>query len=151
MIKYTNRSNGHGHIQLILQWFRHTSAIQSISVMTWQLPLNTLPQCTEVATTWPTSYTRHLERHFPESKCFVFLFKCYWSLFPMVQLTRSHHWFRRWFSAEKAINHYLNQWWPSSLAHTYVTRSEWVIAGLLLSNTLHQLAQREISSSLRPF
>ena len=34
----------------------------------------------------------------------------HWSLFPMVQLTIFHHWFRWWLGAGQAISHYLNQW-----------------------------------------
>ena len=42
---------------------------------------------------------------------FVFRLKFHWSLFLRVQLTIVHHWFRWWFGAVQAPNHYLNQWW----------------------------------------
>ena len=32
-------------------------------------------------------------------------------LFPRVQLTIFHHWFRSWLGAVQATSHYLNQWW----------------------------------------
>ena len=35
----------------------------------------------------------------------------HWSLFPKVQLTIFHHWFRKWLGAWSAPIHYLNQWW----------------------------------------
>ena len=34
-----------------------------------------------------------------------------WSLFPMVHLTISQHWFRQWLGAGQVTSHYLNQWW----------------------------------------
>ena len=44
-------------------------------------------------------------------KMFEFQLKFHWSLFPRVQLTIFHHWFRSWLGADQATSHYLNQWW----------------------------------------
>ena len=44
-------------------------------------------------------------------KMFEFRLKCYWNLFPRVQLTMFHHLFRKWLGAGQATSHYLNQWW----------------------------------------
>ena len=70
-------------------------------------------------------------RHFGRShfKC-IFLnvielrFKFHWNLFQWVQLTKCQHWFRKWFGAEQATSHYLNQCWPISLMHIWGTRGE---------------------------
>ena len=42
---------------------------------------------------------------------FEFRLKFHWSLFPRVQLTIFHHWFRWWLGADQATSHYLNQCW----------------------------------------
>ena len=44
-------------------------------------------------------------------KMYEFRLKFHWSLFPSVQLTILHHWFRWWLGADQSISHYLNQWW----------------------------------------
>ena len=44
-------------------------------------------------------------------KMFEYRLKFHWSLFLMVQLTISQHWFRIWLGADQATNHYLDQWW----------------------------------------
>ena len=56
----------------------------------------------------------------------LFLYKFPWSLFPMIQLATSQHWFRWWLGAIQATNHYLSQWCPSFLAHLCVIRSRYV-------------------------
>ena len=48
---------------------------------------------------------------FSSMKMYAFLLKFHWSLFPGVQLTIFHHWFRKWLGADQATSHYLNQWW----------------------------------------
>ena len=48
---------------------------------------------------------------FSSMKMFEFRLKFHWSLFPRVQLTIFHHWFRKWLGAVQATSHYLNQWW----------------------------------------
>ena len=60
-------------------------------------------------------------------KYFVFSFQLHWSLFKRVQLTLNQHGFRKWLGAEQATSHYLNQCWPSSLAHICGNRGRWVI------------------------
>ena len=40
---------------------------------------------------------------FPWMESFVFWFEFHWRLFPKVQLTISHHWYRKWLGAEQAI------------------------------------------------
>ena len=50
--------------------------------------------------------------------------KFHWSLFSMVQLIISQHWFRWWPGAEQASSNYLNQWWSSLLI--CVTWPQWV-------------------------
>ena len=52
--------------------------------------------------------------------------KMHWSLFLMVQLTISHHWFWYHLGSEEATSHNLNQWGPSLLRHIYITRPRWV-------------------------
>ena len=59
-------------------------------------------------------------------KRIVSWFKFHWSLFPMAFLTRRQHWFRWWFGAGQATNHYLNQWWRSSLTHIRTIGPQWV-------------------------
>ena len=44
-------------------------------------------------------------------KIYEFRLKFHWSLFQGIQLTIFQHWFRSWFGADQATNHYLNQWW----------------------------------------
>ena len=46
------------------------------------------------------------------------------TVFPMLQLTICHHWFRLWFGAKEPTSHYLNQWWRNLIM--YVTRPLWV-------------------------
>ena len=48
---------------------------------------------------------------FSSMKMFKFRLRFHWSLFPRVQLTIFHHWFRWWLGAVQATSHYLNQWW----------------------------------------
>ena len=62
---------------------------------------------------------------FSSMKLFVFWLKFDRSLFLSVQLTINQHWFRQFPGAEEAASHYLNQWWPSWLTHTCVTRPHW--------------------------
>ena len=50
--------------------------------------------------------------------------KFHLSLFSMVQLIISQHWFRWWPGAEQASSNYLNQWWSSLLK--CVTWPQWV-------------------------
>ena len=45
-----------------------------------------------------------------------FRLESHWSLFLWASLRTSEHWFRKWIGAENVSSHYLNQWWPSSLA-----------------------------------
>ena len=44
-------------------------------------------------------------------KMYEFRLRFHWILFPRVQLTIFHHWFRYWLGAGQATSHYLNQWW----------------------------------------
>ena len=44
-------------------------------------------------------------------KIYEFRLKFHWSLFPRVQLTIFHYWFRQWLGADRVTSHYLNQWW----------------------------------------
>ena len=39
---------------------------------------------------------------------YKFWLRFHWSLFPMVQLTIFHHWFREWLGADQATSHNLN-------------------------------------------
>ena len=43
-------------------------------------------------------------------KIYKFRLRFHWSLFPRVQLTITHHWFRYWLGAGQATSHYLDQW-----------------------------------------
>ena len=52
--------------------------------------------------------------------------KCIEFLFLMVHLTVIQQWFRWWLAAEQATNHYLDQWWSSSLTPICAIRPEWV-------------------------
>ena len=52
--------------------------------------------------------------------------KFHWSLFPGIQLTISHHWFRWWLGPDQGTSGYLNQWWLSSLMHICITWPQWV-------------------------
>ena len=41
----------------------------------------------------------------------------------------SQYWFRSWLNAKQSPNHYLYEWWPVSMTHTFistVTRLQWV-------------------------
>ena len=49
----------------------------------------------------------------------------HWSFFLRVQSTIFQHWFRWWLRADRAQNHYLNQWWLDH-RHNCVTRPQWV-------------------------
>ena len=42
---------------------------------------------------------------------YEFRLRFHWNLFPRVQLTIFHHWFRQWLGAGQVTSHYLNQWW----------------------------------------
>ena len=55
-------------------------------------------------------------------KKFHFWFKFHRNLFPMVQLTRTKRWYRKWLGAEKGTSHYPNQCWLDSLPHTCSTQ-----------------------------
>ena len=70
----------------------------------------------------------------------VFKLKFHWSLFLRVQLTMIHHLFRKWLGTCLVPSHYLNQWWPSLLMHTCVTRPQWVNTCILKPGVayLHQ-------------
>ena len=35
-----------------------------------------------------------------------------------------HHWFMQWLGTEQVPSHWLNQWWPSSVTHTCITRPQ---------------------------
>ena len=48
------------------------------------------------------------------------------TMFLMVHLTVIQQWFGWWLAAEQATNHYLDQWWSSSLTPICTTRPEWV-------------------------
>ena len=52
-----------------------------------------------------------LSNAFSWMKMLEFGLRFHWSLFPRVQLTIFHHWFRWWLGADQATSHYLNQWW----------------------------------------
>ena len=55
--------------------------------------------------------------------CFWFSFNCNW--FPVdFQSTKSCHWFRWSLNADRAISHYLNQWWSTLRTQICVTRSQ---------------------------
>ena len=56
----------------------------------------------------------------------------HWNLFPIVNSTTNHHWFRT--RAEQTTNHYLNQRWLGILTHLCVTRS--ASMGLLLCDCI---------------
>ena len=58
----------------------------------------------------------------------VFWLKFHWSLFLMVRLIITQHWFRYWLDAAQTTSHYLNQCWPDSLTHTCGSRGRWVNA-----------------------
>ena len=60
-------------------------------------------------------------------KIYEFRLRSHWSLFPMVQLTISQHWFRQWLGASQATSHHLNQWLPSLPTHICVTRPQWFL------------------------
>ena len=53
---------------------------------------------------------RHFQLHL-WMEIYMFRLKFHWSLFPMVQLTTSEHWFSEWLGAGQVTSHYLNQWW----------------------------------------
>ena len=61
---------------------------------------------------------------------FIFWLQFRLSLFLSVQLTMRQYWFRQRLGDRQAQCHYLNQWWPSSLAHICGTRGRWVKLGL---------------------
>ena len=61
------------------------------------------------------------------NEIFKFWIKFQWSLFLMVQLTFSQHWFRYWLGTKQVISHYMNQWWSTLLLHMCVTQLQWVI------------------------
>ena len=48
-------------------------------------------------------------------KMCIFWPKFHWNSFLRAQLTASQHWLRLWLGAQKATNHYLNQWRSSLL------------------------------------
>ena len=35
------------------------------------------------------------------------------------------HWFRQWLGAKQATSHYVNQWWSSSLMHSFIIIPQW--------------------------
>ena len=43
-------------------------------------------------------------------------------MFLRVQMPIGHHWFMQWLGTEQVPSHWLNQWWPSSVTHTCITR-----------------------------
>ena len=53
-------------------------------------------------------------------------FKFHETLFLVVQLTITQHWFKYWLGDEQAASHYLNQCWSYSLPHICVTRGRWL-------------------------
>ena len=50
----------------------------------------------------------------------------HWTLFLVMWLRRSHHWFRYWLGAEQGTCHYLNQWWPNPVTYIWGTMGRWV-------------------------
>ena len=46
------------------------------------------------------------------------------TLFLKVQLAICQHWIRYWLSANQATGSYMDQWWPSLLAHICVTQPD---------------------------
>ena len=58
-------------------------------------------------------------------KSFGFWLKFNWYLFLSVQSTITHHWFRKWFGAEYATSHYLNQCWQDSLTNIWHQAITW--------------------------
>ena len=59
-------------------------------------------------------------------KITISLLEFHWNMFPGVQLSICHHWFRWWLGAKKVTGHYLNQWQPSILMHIWVTQPQWI-------------------------
>ena len=61
---------------------------------------------------------------FSRVKTFAFWFKLHWNLFTMDLIEISQHGLRWWFGAKQAWNHYMNQWWPISLALYNITTNK---------------------------
>ena len=104
----------------------------------------------EAETGWPTCLQMTFSNAFSWMKIYEFWLKFHWSLFLRFQLTIYHHWFRYWLGAVQATSHYLNQGWPSSLTHIYISQPQWdihihthtYITGLPSSQSLHTITYR---------
>ena len=55
---------------------------------------------------------------------YCILIQIWLKLFLWLNLKISQHWFRWWLGTEQVTNHYLSQWWPSSLLPYCVTMPE---------------------------
>ena len=67
----------------------------------------------------PQQNVSHCRRHFKfiflnEKVCILIQISL--KFVPKVWLTIRQHWFREWIGDKLVQSHYLNQWWPSSLA-----------------------------------
>ena len=74
--------------------------------------------------TFQNIFSNDISIAFSWMKIIEFRLKLHWNMFPAVQLTISQHYLRQWLGADQAINHYLDQWWPSSLTHICGTRGD---------------------------
>ena len=60
----------------------------------WQLDTNRIPYLISPWTKWPPFWQMTFSNEFSGMKMVEFWFKFHWNLFPRVQLTITHHWFR---------------------------------------------------------
>ena len=80
--------------------------MSQICVNSRSVVINTL-RPSQIAAIFQTTFSNG----FSSMKMYKFWLRFHWCLFPRVQFTIFHHWFRKWLGADQAISHYLNQWW----------------------------------------
>ena len=70
---------------------------------------------------WPSFCWRDFKSNFLNENCGI----VHWWMSTRFKLTIIQHWFRKWFSGNQTISHYMSQWWLDSLTHMCVTRPPW--------------------------
>ena len=114
-------------------WFLHCLNTTTLIDQAWGSKMGVESTLMHFLTHWgldkmdATSQTT-FSSAFSWMQMFDFWLKLHWSLFPRIQLTIFHHWFRWLLGAGQATSHYLNQWWFSLPAHVYVAQPRWVKA-----------------------
>ena len=96
--------------------FNHSNGLRYLVMRTCVISLYTYIYL--IDWTW-TKLLRFRRRSFPihihERKCDV-LIKILLMFIDKIKVTICQYWIEIWLGTEKATSHYLNQWWPNSIA-----------------------------------